>query len=555
MAAQREQWQTVSAIYHCKVRSLSRAAGQSAVPASAYRRCAKMTDERTGQAADYTRKHGHLAGGLIGWDGDAAGLWNAAEAAERRKDAKVAREIVVALPAGLPPRDQVALVKGFAAGLRRRHGIAVQWDIHAPDRRGDQRNLHAHLLLTTRRVGAGRLGEKTRELDTKLSSGQHLRAWRRDWEGLVNAALEQVGSTARVDCRSHAQRHQDEGRTGPAPEPMAHLGPARTALERRGRRTKAGVRNDRLAEAAKLQRQLAAVERQLAHLRQPARPSRARWQAGRAVGAAGGMVVGTAGAAGATLLRLAGVRVRRPRLPTRAVGTLATASAGLAVEAGRAVSRAVRRWQARRQVPAEVRRWWRAVVRQQATADTDALRREAFRALASRYPDQADRMAALRTAQAALPRSWRLRLAEADRAAKEARLAAISRPSVDRAVGALAAAARGRRPTMPMTGPTMRSTGPTMPPTMPSTGPTMPSTGPTVPPTMPSTGPTMPKTGPTMPSTMPSTGPTVRTMPTVRRRSDRPDGRIGEATRQVDAQAAAPRAKKAKGDSSKGEAR
>jgi len=44
-------------------------------------------------------------------------------------------------------------------------------------------------------------------------------------------------------------------------------------------------------------------------------------------------------------------------------------------------------------------------------------------------------------------------------------------------------------------------------------------------------------------------------MPTVRRRSDRPDGRIGEATRQVDAQAAAPRAKKAKGDSSKGEAR
>nr|WP_158240550.1 MobA/MobL family protein [Telmatospirillum siberiense] len=524
MAAQRERWQVVSAIYHCKVRSLSRAAGQSAVPASAYRRCANMTDERTGQPAPYARKRGHLAGGLVGWDGEAEGLWNTAEAAEKRRDAKVAREVVVALPAGLPLADQEALVRGFAEALARRHGIAVQWDIHAPSRAGDQRNVHAHLLLTTRRVVAGRrLSEKTRELDVKQTSGQHLRAWRRDWEGLVNAALERAGSTKRVDCRSHAQRHQDEGRTGPAPEPMTHLGPARTALERRGRRTRAGARNDRLAEAARLEKQLAGLDRQLTHLRRQDRPSRARWHLGRAAGATGRLAAWSTGATVATVLRLAGVRVRRPRLPTRAAGTLVSSSAGLAAEAGRAVARAIRRWRARRQVPPEVRAWWRAVVRQQATADTDALRREAFRALASRYPDHGARMGALRAASAALPRRWRLRLAEADQAAKAARLAAVSRPAtaVDRAADALAAAARGRAPTMPSTGPTVPSTGRTMP---------------TVPSTMPSTGPTVPSTG--------------RTMPTVRRRADRPDDWPRPVARPVDA---ARRRGKTKADGSKGD--
>ena len=447
------------AIYHLKVKALSRAAGQSAVAAAAYRACAKMEDERTGQAPDFRRKGGHLAGGLVGWDGEASDLWNAAEASEKRKDAKLAREIVVALPAGLPLADQEALVRGFAADLRERHGFAIQWDIHAPSKGkgGDDRNVHAHLMLTTRRVEAGRLTEKTRELDVKMTSGAHLEAWRAAWEGRVNDTLARAGSAERIDRRSHAQRHLDEGRAGPPPEPASHLGPARTALERRGRKTRAGRRNDAVAEAAKLRKQVAALDRQLASLAGPARAGQAAWHAGRLARDGGRVAVWTAGATAATLLRLAGFRVRRPRLPGWAVAGVVKSAGGLAVAAGQAARRALARRHARRAVPAEVLSWWRAVAHHRPAAEVAALRAAAFSALTRSHPDRNERAAAVRLASAALPRRWRVALAQADRAAKAARLdkveatAETARLAQDaaQARAALALAAFAARPAPP----------------------------------------------------------------------------------------------------------
>ena len=47
---------------------------------------------------------------------DAGVLWNAAEAAERRGDAQVARELVLALPANpeIGPDDRIELTRSFA---------------------------------------------------------------------------------------------------------------------------------------------------------------------------------------------------------------------------------------------------------------------------------------------------------------------------------------------------------------------------------------------------------------------------------------------------------
>ena len=61
-------------------------------------------------------------------------LWNAAEAAERRKDAQVAREIVLALPAerGVTDEDRIELARSFAAQHFVAKGLAVQLDVHAP---------------------------------------------------------------------------------------------------------------------------------------------------------------------------------------------------------------------------------------------------------------------------------------------------------------------------------------------------------------------------------------------------------------------------------------
>ncbi|HIF5740202.1 TPA: MobQ family relaxase, partial [Enterobacter kobei] len=159
------------AIYHLSVKTISRSAGRSATAAAAYRAGAKVTDERTGEIHDYTKKSGVVSTNLIlpsnapDWAHDREQLWNAAEQAETRKNSTVAREFEVALPDELPPSERLRLSHDFARELVARHGCAADVAIHAPSKEGDDRNHHAHILLSTRRLGLEGFGEKTRELD------------------------------------------------------------------------------------------------------------------------------------------------------------------------------------------------------------------------------------------------------------------------------------------------------------------------------------------------------------------------------------------------------
>jgi hypothetical protein len=88
---------------------------------------------------------------------DSAVLWNAAEAAERRRDAQVAPEIVLALPANaeLTDEDRIGLARSFAQQHFVTKGPAVQLDVHRPhegEGESERANWHAHLLITTRRL-------------------------------------------------------------------------------------------------------------------------------------------------------------------------------------------------------------------------------------------------------------------------------------------------------------------------------------------------------------------------------------------------------------------
>ena len=227
------------AIYHLDVSVISRSAGRSATAAAAYRLGARITDERTGLTHDYRRKAGVIASGIIGWPQDShATLWNAAEAAETRRNACTAREIMLALPAELNTEDQARLVRGFAAHLRDRYGVAATWSIHAAPKGGDERNRHAHILMTTRTVDAsGTFGEKTRALDDMRRGPEEIKKLRLEWEQRVNSTLQKAGINARVSS------------TRQSIEPLEHLGPTATALERRGIRTAAGNRNRRRLES------------------------------------------------------------------------------------------------------------------------------------------------------------------------------------------------------------------------------------------------------------------------------------------------------------------
>jgi len=263
------------ATYHLSAKTISRSHGRSATGAAAYRTGARIADERTGIVHDYRRRQGVEARLLIlpdnapDWASDRARLWNAAEGAETRKNSTVAREFEIALPAELDAEQRQRLAVDFARELVLRHGCAADVAIHRPGRAGDSRNHHAHLLLTTRRLTAAGFTEKTRELDD-LKSGE-IGRWRARFAEVQNARLREAGVEARVDHRSLEAQAIDR-------EATIHLGPAATALERRGIPTRLGE-NNREVQAGHAERQGEAEAQHEAEQKRPAEPPAAEAKA------------------------------------------------------------------------------------------------------------------------------------------------------------------------------------------------------------------------------------------------------------------------------------
>src|SRR5579863_8124947 len=123
------------AIFHLDINSISRSAGRSATAAAAYRAGERIRDERTGKLHNYSRRtdvtHTEiLLPSRLGphdamWARDRAQLWNAAEAAERQRNSRVAREFQVSLPHELSVEQRRELARRFALELADRHNVAV----------------------------------------------------------------------------------------------------------------------------------------------------------------------------------------------------------------------------------------------------------------------------------------------------------------------------------------------------------------------------------------------------------------------------------------------
>lgn len=221
-------------IFHLTVRSVSRASGRSAVAAAAYRAGERLINARDGRVHDYTGKPVIEAFIMApdtapAWAADRSRLWNAAETSEKRKDAKVAREYELALPAELGATARRSLAVGFAELLIERYGVAVDVALHPPDAEGDQRNYHAHLLTTTRAMTLDGLGPKTRQLDVSSTASGEVETLRASWATMINQALAKAQIPDRVDHRSFE-------RQGKSIEPTVKMGPIITAIERRALR-------------------------------------------------------------------------------------------------------------------------------------------------------------------------------------------------------------------------------------------------------------------------------------------------------------------------------
>jgi ATP-dependent exoDNAse (exonuclease V) alpha subunit len=240
-------------MYHLSIKLVSRSTGRSATAASAYRSGEKIHDERTNTTHDYTRKQGvvHeeilIPEGSPDWSKDREKLWNAAEAAEKRKDSRVAREYEVAIPKELTKEQGIELVRDFGKAIQDRYGVAVDIAVHKDHERSwqgekkDFEGYHAHVMTTTRKMDKEGLGEKAEiELsDSKRASlglgkgSEEIERARELWEFSANRHLEMANQEKRIDRRTLKEQ-------GIEREPTLHLGHKATSMERRGEKTDIG---------------------------------------------------------------------------------------------------------------------------------------------------------------------------------------------------------------------------------------------------------------------------------------------------------------------------
>lgn len=240
------------AIYHLSTKPVSRSSGRTATASAAYRAGVEITDDRTGKIHDYTKRSGVLGKQLFTPNGlkvSRSELWNMAEKTETRKNSRTAREIVINIPHELSNKQKGRVVMDLAKHLVEKYGVAVDACVHAPDKQGDNRNYHAHLLLTTRkleRLESGRIAltdksqlelSNTQLKDLELPKAQdELKGLRQEWATIANRALEKAGLEERIDHRSHADRGLDL-------LPTQKLGWEASALERKGIKTATGDYN------------------------------------------------------------------------------------------------------------------------------------------------------------------------------------------------------------------------------------------------------------------------------------------------------------------------
>jgi Ti-type conjugative transfer relaxase TraA len=220
------------AIQFARARYISRSSGGSAVRSAAYNARDAITAERTGEVFFFRHRDAPTHHAVLLPDGAAEGfqnagvLWNAAEAAERRKDAQVAREIVLALPAdaAISTEDRIELARSFAEQHFVAKGLAVQLDVHAPhdpapgpqgEPESERANWHAHLLITTRRIDGERFSaKKARDLDPEVrrAGGRAVvgeaEAWGALWRDHQNRFFRAHGLDLQVDpTATHAAEH------------------------------------------------------------------------------------------------------------------------------------------------------------------------------------------------------------------------------------------------------------------------------------------------------------------------------------------------------------
>ncbi|AVC48333.1 ti-type conjugative transfer relaxase TraA [Rhizobium leguminosarum bv. viciae] len=239
---------------------ISRGAGRNIVSAAAYRHRTRMMDEQAGTSFSYRGGASELVHEELAlpdqtpaWlrsavegrsvAGASEALWNAVEAFEKQANARLARELIIALPEELTRAENIALVREFVRDNFTSEQMVADWVYHDKDG-----NPHIHLLTTVRPLTEegfgpknapvlGENGEPLRFVTARRPTGrivykswggdkETLQAWKIAWAETASRHLALAGHEIRLDGRSYAE----QGLDGIA---QRHLGPEKAALARR----------------------------------------------------------------------------------------------------------------------------------------------------------------------------------------------------------------------------------------------------------------------------------------------------------------------------------
>ena len=245
-------------LHFSDTKSFSRKQNKSAVASIAYRSGMKLHDERNDKTHNYeARKKDVLSADIIlpsaflGADIelDRATIWNNAERAEKRKDARVAREWLINLPHELDEQTRKELANSFAQKLADRYNVIADCCIHKPSDKeikkgADPRNFHAHIMLTTREIdiengqiiftkkAISELSDTDRKKLGLSRMSDEMTAIKQLWDDTANPVLRQH-RLPEMDYRSHKEMGDDL-------LPQMKMGVNATQLERKGKRTRLG---------------------------------------------------------------------------------------------------------------------------------------------------------------------------------------------------------------------------------------------------------------------------------------------------------------------------
>ncbi|HCB1504902.1 MobQ family relaxase [Citrobacter freundii] len=196
------------AIFHLDFKIVKRSEGKSSVAKAAYHARTRITDERTGDTYDYSRRtdlYGHFILAPVNAPQhivkDSTALWNEVERVERQQNGQTARYFDVSIPTELNNDDKKRLVLEYCQKNFVDKGMIADIAFHDLD----SDNPHAHVMLTLKTIGPEGFGKKERSWnDRKMSV-----LWRESWASMANSYLAAAGSSERIDHRSLQAQHEE----------------------------------------------------------------------------------------------------------------------------------------------------------------------------------------------------------------------------------------------------------------------------------------------------------------------------------------------------------